>query len=199
MDKIFFFVSSNKKKNVLDGLSRKGFDIEKLDIHEEKRLSFLGIKIRAFSDWLKTCLQCFVQDLKSIMKTGRIEVRFGGAGYDYEFAYTIGRFILFAFISGATWDVFKKIVKGGYKYLKTRRVRYIALVSDRRMPADTLVYILIPNNLKDKELGRILDEAENISNSIDPVRNYFPYRKILIKHKKYWRIRFKGKRLPVWS
>lgn len=199
MDKISFFVSNNKKKAVLDSLSRKGFNVEKIDIYEEKRTSFIGVKIRAFFDWLKTLIQCFIQDLQSFIKTGRIEPRFGGAGFDYELTYTIGRFILFAYIGGLAWDVFKKIIKGSYKHLRTKRVQYIALVSDIRMPADTLVYILIPNNLKNKELNHVLDEAENIFNGIDPIRNYFPCKKIIIKHKNYWRLKFKGKRLPVWS
>lgn len=186
-------------KNLADNLKNEfaGDLSADIKILEQEREPLLKVKLRARIWILKNDIKQKFQDVIELIKTGRIELKFGGGGVlDYESIYGfIANFFTMIVLPGIAWDLIKLTVKTSYKIIKDKK-EYITIASTIRQPFDTLIRLEIPTNLNDNELDECLRVGEQIYKNIDEIRFYFGYFKIIIIYmgRSKWQIKLKNKK-----
>ncbi|MBL7155365.1 MAG: hypothetical protein ISS88_02590 [Candidatus Portnoybacteria bacterium] len=194
MYKIPIIITNGKKDQILKELKASDFDLDKIDISEQKKKSLTKAKIGFFWFRIKSRCQISYQDFKEWVKYRRLEPKFGGGGLDIDLFYGLAFYTLTAIVlNGLAYDTVKFIVKKSYKFLKSKKVDYLLIISETRQPFDCIVKILIPNNLEEEELDQALDQGKEIFINLDNIRNYFGKRQIIVKYIRdyQWKIKFK--------
>lgn len=194
MSKIFITITNKAKEDILKELQSSGFDLNQIEISQNRRKSIIKAEVGFIWFNIKSTFQSIYLNIKEYIKYKKLEPKFGGGGLDLESFYGYVFYIFTAIIiPGVAFDTIKYIIKKSYKFFLLKRLDYIAIVSQARMPFDCKIKILIPNNLSDESLDNVLNEANEIFTNLDNIRNYFGKREIIIKciGEYRWKIKFK--------
>jgi len=174
---ISIYLRSKKNEEIQKFIIKEKIDTSNFEIHESQRVSAVVLKINFFFSRIKFSSQAKIQNLKEFIKFGNLEKKVGGGGiFDFETYYHFAHFTFVSIIfPGIAFDLTKVIFKKIYKYFKEKKLKYLLFITPIRMPNDTRIRILLPNNIDDNDLDWVLIQAGEIMKNLDNARSYFGF------------------------